>query len=220
MVAYEEEVTEPSLSGFLEEIALFTDVDKYEPQQDVVYMMTMHAAKGLEFENVFLVGFEDGVFPSGRSINSIDREDMEEERRLAYVAITRAKQQLHMTNADRRMLFGTTLYNKRSRFLGEINPDLIDRKCSDKLNDNAGAEIPDSPKSITLQQQLADKAKSKSSVSSKFTSGDRVNHNIFGEGTVLAVTPMGNDALIEVAFDNVGTKKLMANFAKIKKITE
>ncbi len=221
MVAYAEEADEPSLGGFLEEIALFTDVDKYEPGQEVVYMMTMHSAKGLEFEKVFLVGFEEGVFPGTRTINAIDLAEMEEERRLAYVAITRAKKHLYLSSADRRMIFGSSMYNKRSRFLGEIDTELINKECSKLLHDVDSEAIPQSYSSNSLQKQLEQRAKPKVAPSSKsFDVGERVSHNIFGDGTVLTVSSMGNDALLEVAFDNVGTKKLMANFAKIKKIIE
>lgn len=225
MTTYAEEADEVSLSGFLEEIALFTDVDKYEPDQDVVLMMTMHSAKGLEFNNVFIVGFEDGVFPGMHSINSIDITDMEEERRLAYVAITRAKKHLYFISADRRMLFGTTQHNSRSRFLNEIDPELIDKQVSENLTAevNLGSESKDigAYKSISLQEQIAKNSISKSvSAPKTFAVGECVRHNIFGDGIVLNVTKMANDSMLEVAFDKVGTKKLMANFAKIKKITE
>lgn len=225
MTTYAEEADEVSLSGFLEEIALFTDVDKYEPAQDVVLMMTMHSAKGLEFNNVFIVGFEDGVFPGIRSINSIDITDMEEERRLAYVAITRAKKHLYFISADRRMLFGTTQHNSRSRFLNEIDPGLIDKQVSENLTAEANSESESKDigayKSISLQEQIAKNSILKSvSAPKTFAIGECVRHNIFGDGIVLNVTKMANDSMLEVAFDKVGTKKLMANFAKIKKITE
>ncbi|MGN0593184.1 MAG: ATP-dependent helicase [Ruminococcus sp.] len=222
MVSYSEETDEPTLSGFLEEISLFTDVDKYEPEQDVVLMMTMHASKGLEFNHVFIVGFEENVFPSTRAITSLDPTDMEEERRLAYVAITRAKKKLFLSSTDRRMLFGTTMYNSRSRFLNEIDFSLIEKKGEKKTAETA-------PKqnrvgvlhSMSLQQQLEkEKAKPVSVSAKQFQAGERVRHNIFGDGTVLSVKKMANDSLMEVAFDRVGTKKLMANFAKIQKISE
>lgn len=225
ITAYTEEAEEVSLSGFLEEIALFTDVDRYEPDQDKVLMMTIHSAKGLEFDNVFLVGFEEGIFPGIRSINSIDMTDMEEERRLAYVAITRAKKHLSLISAYKRKLFGLTQYNSRSRFLNEINFELIDKKVSEGLNNGIISETESedigSYKSISLQEQLAKNSKSKSSSTQKtFAVGDCVSHNIFGNGIVLNVTKMANDSMLEVAFDKVGTKKLMANFAKIKSINK
>lgn len=225
MTTYTEEADEVSLSGFLEEIALFTDVDKYEPDQDAVLMMTIHSAKGLEFNNVFIVGFEEGIFPGIRSINSIDITDMEEERRLAYVAITRAKKHLSFISAYKRRLFGTTQYNSRSRFFNEINHELIDKQISKNLDTGIKSETESedicSCKSISLQEQLAKNLKLKSSSNQKtFTIGDYVSHNIFGNGIVLNITQMANDSMLEVAFDKVGTKKLMANFAKINKIAE
>lgn len=221
MIDYSEEADEPSLGGFLEEIALFTDVDKYEPDQDVVLMMTIHSAKGLEFNNVFLVGFEDGVFPGMRSINSIDPADLEEERRLAYVAITRAKEHLYITNAERRMLFGSTMYNPQSMFLNEVSVELIDKQTSRRVSDTAGKTVVGKVDSISLQEQIAKKNRDKANMQSKqFSVGERIHHRIFGDGTVLSVTNMANDSLMEIAFDKVGTKKLMANFAKIQKITE
>ena len=218
MLSYAAEAEEPTLSGFLEEIALFTDVDKYEPEQDVVLMMTMHASKGLEFGNVFIVGFEENVFPGTRAINSLDPIDLEEERRLAYVAITRAKKQLYLTSAEKRMIFGTTMHNGCSRFLREIDTDLIDKQgvrsssVPEKITESKAG-------SMSLQQQLA-RSKPAEKNRTIFSAGDRVSHNIFGEGTVLSVTKMGNDSLMEIAFDKVGTKKLMANFARIKKTGE
>lgn len=221
MLSYAKENDEPSLGGFLEEISLFTDVDKYEPEQDVVLMMTMHASKGLEFGNVFIVGFEENVFPGTRAITSLNPMDMEEERRLAYVAITRAKQRLYLSSTDRRMLFGSTMCNSRSRFLNEIDISLIDKKSAGSAaRRTSGQKRVDPQRSMSLQEQLAKERKTQGSGTDtkQFDSGDRVRHNIFGEGTILNVTKMANDFLLEVAFDRVGTKKLMANFAKIQKI--
>lgn len=181
-------------------------------------MMTMHASKGLEFGNVFIVGFEENVFPGTRAINSLDPIDLEEERRLAYVAITRAKKQLYLTSAEKRMIFGTTMHNGCSRFLREIDTDLIDKQgvrsssVPEKITESKAG-------SMSLQQQLA-RSKPAEKNRTIFSAGDRVSHNIFGEGTVLSVTKMGNDSLMEIAFDKVGTKKLMANFARIKKTGE
>ena len=221
MAAYCEEAEEPTLGGFLEEIALFTDVDKYEPEQDVVLMMTMHASKGLEFNHVFLVGFEENVFPGSRSVNSLDPADLEEERRLAYVAITRAKKQLYFSSTSRRMLFGSTMCNHPSRFLGEIDKSLIEKKGGRKSEEQTARKI-DAIHSASLQEQLSKKKVVRPSQSStkEFSPGERVRHTIFGEGTILSVTRMANDSMIEVAFDKVGTKKLMTNFAsaKIQKI--
>ena len=209
---------EPSLSGFLEEISLYTDVDNLDSDADYVVLMTMHSAKGLEFPIVFVVGMEDNIFPSSRSLES--EADTEEERRLAYVAVTRAKEKLYLTHAEERMLYGRTDRNRISRFIKELPADCIEKqaeetKASPYLN---GYE---KPHSMSLQQQLAQRKADKSNFSvntETFAPGDRVLHKIFGEGTVLSSKPMANDTLVEIAFDNRGTKKIMANYTKIKKI--
>lgn len=221
VVQYMNESEEPTLSGFLEEVALYTEADRDPETDDKVTLMTVHSAKGLEYENIFVVGLDDGIFPSSRSFDSED--DMEEERRLAYVAITRAKKHLYLTNASQRMIFGQTQHNVTSRFIKEIGKELYEK------HDNAAAmrsRLAEEDKSMTevhsatLQQQLArNKAKPaapKEAVT--YTAGERVAHNIFGEGTVVSVTPMANDSMLEVAFEKVGTKKIMANYAKLKKL--
>ncbi|MBQ8176610.1 MAG: UvrD-helicase domain-containing protein [Oscillospiraceae bacterium] len=210
---------EASLSGFLEEISLYTDVDKLEEDSDVVYMMTMHSAKGLEFPTVFVVGMEEGIFPGMRSMNSL--EDMEEERRLAYVAITRAKEKLYISHAKQRMLFGSTNRNLISRFAKEIDSDYIERVDSTvkMVDDDSDVIVQNVPK-YSIQSDLANRKveQAKKKAEADFSVGERVKHNIFGEGTVLSVKKISNDAMLEIAFDSVGTKKLMANFAKITKI--
>lgn len=222
MVKYMQESEEPSLNGFLEEVALFSEADRDDSSDDRVTLMTVHSAKGLEYENVFVVGMDDGIFPSSRSFDS--QEDMEEERRLAYVAITRAKKRLYLTNARKRMLFGQTQTNITSRFMREIGGELIEKhdnaaamKNSLSGNDIAVVEV----QSTSLQQQLArNKNLSNASVKANvtYTAGERVQHNIFGEGTIISAKSMANDTLLEIAFEKVGTKKIMANYAKIKKI--
>ncbi|MDE6671829.1 MAG: UvrD-helicase domain-containing protein [Ruminococcus sp.] len=213
----------PTLSGFLEDIVLYTQADRDKDTDDKVTLMTVHSAKGLEFENVFVVGMEEGIFPVSQS--SGDEKDLEEERRLAYVAITRAKKHLYLTSASQRMLFGQTQRNITSRFMREIGSDLIDKHDNAvvmrrhvKENDNAVTAV----YSSSLQQQLArNKLHSVTPVSSaheSYSAGERVQHNVFGEGTVISSTPMGNDALLEIAFDTVGTKRIMANQAKLKKL--
>lgn len=218
MLTYEKEAEEPSLGGFLEEISLYTDVDKYEPDQDVVMLMTVHSAKGLEFQNVYLVGMEQGVFPGNRSMDS--QEDLEEERRLAYVALTRAKKKLTLTTAASRMLFGTTMRNPQSQFLTEIDRSLLKQETSQKQSlRGISAQKPESLQSISLQQQMAaSKPKKYQAVPKVFHVGERVRHASFGDGTVLAITKMANDAMLEVGFDQVGTKRLMASHPKIKKL--
>ncbi len=210
---------EASLSGFLEEISLYTDVDKLEEDSDVVYMMTMHSAKGLEFPTVFVVGMEEGIFPGMRSMNSL--EDMEEERRLAYVAITRAKEKLYISHAKQRMLFGSTNRNLISRFAKEIDSDYVERVDSTvKMVDDDNDVIVQNVPKYSIQSDLANRKveQAKKKAEADFSVGERVKHNIFGEGTVLSVKKISNDAMLEIAFDSVGTKKLMANFAKITKI--
>ncbi|NLP26343.1 MAG: UvrD-helicase domain-containing protein [Clostridiales bacterium] len=217
MMAYYNEAEEPSLNGFLEEISLYTDVDKLDESVDAVYMMTIHSSKGLEFPNVFVVGMEDGIFPSSRNFDNED--EIEEERRLAYVAFTRAKKRLYISNAAQRMLFGTTSRNFPSRFIKEIDSNLIE-KIDNTVRTGSATKAVTAVNSIPLQKQMA-KIKSKvpkQQIVINFVDGDRVNHNIFGDGTVVSVRKMANDAMLEVEFDKVGTKKLMANFAKITKI--
>ncbi len=222
MAKYMQEAEEPSLSGFLEEVALYTEADRDDGSDDKVTLMTVHSAKGLEFDNIFVIGLDDGIFPSSRSFDS--EEDMEEERRLAYVAITRAKKRLYLANAAQRMLFGQTQRNVTSRFMREIGKELIEKhdnaaamKSKLSVNDNAVTEI----HSTTLQQQLARNkmhTETAPKAAETYSSGERVLHNIFGEGTILSVKKMANDAMLEIAFEKVGTKKIMANYAKLKKL--
>lgn len=220
IVSYMNESEEPSLSEFLEEVALYTEADRDDGSQDKVTLMTVHSAKGLEFENVFVTGLEDGIFPSSRSLDS--EEDLEEERRLAYVAITRAKKRLYFTNASQRLLYGQTQRNISSRFIREAGSDLIEKHnnaSASKGGLNGGVTA---VHSATLQQQLARNKMLANSVQKKsdaeYSAGERVSHNIFGEGTIVSVKKMANDAMLEIAFDKVGTKKIMANFAKLRKI--
>ncbi|MGN0518986.1 MAG: ATP-dependent helicase [Acutalibacteraceae bacterium] len=210
-----------SLSGFLEEISLITDIDNYDADADTVVMMTMHSAKGLEFPVVFIPGMEDGIFPGLQSIYS--GEDLQEERRLAYVGITRAKEKLYLTKATARMLFGQTKRNLESRFLKEIPTDLLeiirpegqrivsinDIVASGGFGVSASAQRPKPVMPSFAKPSVSQKT------ASVYKSGDRVQHKVFGEGTVLNATKMGNDTLLEIAFDKIGTKKLMANYANL-----
>ena len=221
MAQYMEQAEEPTLGGFLEEVALYTEADRDDGSGDKVTLMTIHSAKGLEYDNIFVVGMDDGIFPSSRSFDSED--DMEEERRLAYVAITRAKKRLYLTNASQRMIFGQTQRNVTSRFMREIGSELIEKhdnaaamKKHLEENDKSVTEV----RSATLQQQLArsKKASSAPKEAVTYTAGEKVSHSIFGEGVIVSVTPMSNDSMLEIAFDKVGTKKIMANYAKLKKL--
>ena len=215
---YEDGAEEPSLSGFLEEVTLISDVDRYDENADAVTLMTIHSAKGLEFPIVFLPGMEEGVFPGQQSIAM--PSEIEEERRLAYVAITRAKKTLIITHAKERMLYGMTQRNPLSRFVREIDPIYLDIK-KEKLSSFGGFEpVQRQNKPQNLQGLFTSRPKTSAPPRAEnlFSIGDRVKHMTFGEGTVLNVSPMGADHMYEIAFDNVGTKKLMANYvAKLMK---
>ncbi len=209
IVSYEEQSEAPSLSEFLEEMALYTDADKQDENDETVLLMTMHAAKGLEFPVVFLCGMEDGVFPGFRAEEN--DEDLEEERRLCYVAVTRAKQELYLTCAERRLMYGQTRYAHPSRFLREIPEELLDSNCSatPRMNDmdtpSVGGVNPSYRKPSGLAGGTAPAA--------LFAAGDCVVHRAFGEGMVTSVKAMGGDQLLEIAFTQKGTKRLMAKSA-------
>jgi len=220
--SYAQNAEFPTLAGFLEEIALYTDLEQYNEDDDAVVMMTMHSAKGLEFPDVYLVGFEDGLFPGVRAIG--DRDEMEEERRLCYVAITRAKNSLTITHAKQRMLYGRTNAALPSRFLREIPEEITVKKGGYQTAVfGASSYIPPSrPKtSFTAVQGTQSSVSSINRVNiPEVNKGDMVLHTAFGKGMVLSVMKMGGDALLEVAFDQIGTKKLMAKtaFAHMKKL--
>ena len=220
VIQYMEQAEEPTLGGFLEETALYTDADSDDGSDDKVLLMTVHSAKGLEFDNVFVTGMEDGIFPGSRSMYSED--DLEEERRLAYVAITRARKKLYVTSAGRRMIFGQTQKNVTSRFIREIGKEnfikLDNSKKAAQIADDGVTEV----QSLSLQQQLAREKRNYGSANTDTNSyqpGERVSHRIFGEGTILTVMKTANDSMLEIAFEKVGTKKIMANFAKLKKLS-
>ena len=222
ILSYVENDPDPTLAGFLEEIALYTDLEEYNASDDAVVLMTMHAAKGLEFPQVFLVGFEDGLFPGMRAIG--DREEMEEERRLCYVAITRAKERLTITYARSRMLYGRTAAAMASRFLREIPQDLTLRKGGFQRPSQESFSGPEGGYTPRYTQpQVAPKpsylASNGASAAPKgmleLNRGDMVSHAAFGKGLVLSVMKMGGDALLEIAFDQFGTKKLMGKAASV-----
>lgn len=223
LIKYEEDNgEEASLSGFLEEVSLMTDIDNFDETSDSIVMMTMHSAKGLEFPVVFLPGFEEGIFPGMQAI--YDPVAIEEERRLAYVAITRAKEQLCIVNAESRMIFGSTSRNKASRFIEEIPEDLVVRTRSREWKKpKPGTSLPTSAfeaRVVTTESARnfgpAGVTQSEPPVV-KLNAGDSVVHKTFGLGMVISTTPMGNDTLVEIAFEESGTKKLMANFARLEK---
>ena len=258
IIEYMKENDEPTLTGFLEETALVADVDRYDESADAVVLMTVHSAKGLEFPNVFLPGMEDGLFPGMQTITAGDAE-MEEERRLAYVAITRAKKQLYVLHTRNRLLYGQTSYNPLSRFISEIPSALIEKEEDPyarqiprqnaygnvsspysssyygqssarpaSVYGNRGAEAPVAQKrtyysdsmrtanDITVGKPIT--PLKKAAPKALFNPGDRVKHMTFGIGEILSVKPMGADTLYEIIFDRVGTKKLMATYAKLTKV--
>ena len=230
---YEEncaDMDEPAtLSGFLEEVALVADIDNLDEDSDYVVLMTLHSAKGLEFPEVYLAGMEDGLFPSYMTITADDPEELEEERRLCYVGITRAMEDLTLTCARRRMVHGETQYNKMSRFLKEIPVELLSTgQMFEKIS--AGEKKETSGKSPYMQakQTFRNKAFTAAKPVRQFGNaggkgldygvGDRVRHMKFGEGTVTAVVEGGRDYEVTVDFDGPGTKKMFAAFARLQKI--
>ena len=225
-----------TLSGFLEEISLYTDLDKYNADDDSVTLMTIHSAKGLEFPVVFVCGLEEGLFPSMRSL---DAGEIEEERRLFYVAVTRAKRLLYMTHAKLRTMYGQTKYGKLSRFLSEIPESLCEKKASPEINTGFSGDFfgrdhskrEESSYTSFFSDEITPKkkpAQSQSAFSSSiaastktsapaptmsFSVGDRVHHKAFKDGLVTSTSPVGNDILLEIAFDGVGTKRLLLKTA-------
>ncbi|MBO5170830.1 MAG: UvrD-helicase domain-containing protein [Oscillospiraceae bacterium] len=210
--AYMANTAEPSLAGFLEEIALYTDLEQYSEGDNTVVMMTVHSAKGLEFPHVFLVGFEDGLFPGMRAIG--DQEEMEEERRLCYVAITRAKETLTISHARQRMIYGRTSSALPSRFLREIPEECIEKRGGYRAEPQRSMTY--EKRSVSSNGYLSGALRANSAPSAPlpdYNKGDMVMHAAFGRGLILSVVKMGGDALLEVAFDDIGTKKLMAKAA-------
>ncbi len=237
-VKYESEDEDFTLQDFLEDVALVSDIDSYNADEDSVVLMTLHSAKGLEFPVVFIPGMEEGIFPGSQSMYS--EEDLEEERRLAYVGITRARERLYLISARQRMLYGTTNRNMQSRFIGEIPSEVTVDKTV-RQQGFAGSSTgymshfgtPAKPGKFSRSTPIDGKRKQSSSVSYVFGQvgndapqtdqndyhvGDTVRHKSFGTGVIISAQPMGNDMLMEIAFDKAGTKKVMANFAKLEKL--
>ncbi len=257
VIEYCRTAEEPTLTGFLEENALVADVDRYDDTADAVVLMTIHSAKGLEFPVVFLPGMEDGIFPGMQTVLA-GPDEMEEERRLAYVAITRAKRELHILHAKNRLLYGSTTYNPISRFVSEIPDELMIEqenpsaaraawgtdhtawgagRTGGRMGDTGGARggtsyggygggtagnrstrVGGVGEKITVGRPLTDRTEQSRATAQSFATGDRVRHPVFGEGTILSTRAMAADTLLEVAFDTVGTKKLMATYAKLSKV--
>jgi malonyl CoA-acyl carrier protein transacylase len=246
VIEYQNNAEEPTLTGFLEETALVADVDRYDDTADAVVLMTIHSSKGLEFPIVFLPGMEDGIFPGMQTITG-GPEEMEEERRLAYVAVTRAKDALYVLHAKNRLLYGRTTCNPISRFMEEIPDELIEkveapapmartgapqgasgsggygtgysgRTAAGGTYGTYGAKRPAQPRPHDTMTISQSLFKKKEGGNTEaFSAGDRVCHAVFGGGEILSVRPMGKDILYEVAFDKVGTKKRMATYAKLKR---
>lgn len=206
----------PGLNDFLAHVSLIADVDNMDNGQDKVVLMTMHSAKGLEFPVVFLAGMEEGVFPSYRSIG--EESEMEEERRLCYVGITRAKEKLFLTLAKSRTLFGNTTYNRQSRFIDEIPEDLLkyvgENGCV--FNSNTGKPVIRQVGADEWKQRTASFIKAEELNIDELVVGTRVIHKKFGTGTITAREQEGNDFKLEINFDGLGMKRLMASFAKLK----
>ena len=246
LVRYMEDNEGGTLTGFLEEVALMTDLDNYNTEAESTVMMTLHSAKGLEFPVVFIVGMEEGLFPGNQVM--YDPSELEEERRLCYVGITRAKEKLYITNARSRMLFGNTSFTRPSRFLGEIPDELTDfeRNAPQQtfyggysgvsyggLSHSGGTKMFSQEKSYSKSSSTAPKNKASGfanggfssepkktatdSVTLDFKVGDTVAHKTFGKGMIVSAKAMGGDMLLEIAFDTCGTKKVMAKMAKLTK---
>ncbi len=223
-VTYDEGTKTPQLSEFLEEVSLVADIDTVDDNQDRVLLMTLHSAKGLEFPLVYLAGMEDGMFPSAMAFLSDDPGDLEEERRLCYVGITRAMKELTLTSAQQRMIRGETRYNKISRFVQEIPRELLDMgevRPKETLKrpaatDNYSQIRRDFQAKVFQQTQTQFQVKSAQPLD--YQEGDRVSHQKFGIGIVLSIVSGGKDYEVTVDFEKVGVKKMFASFAKLKKI--
>ena len=225
LVKHQEENEEATLGSFLEEVSLMTDIDNYNSEADTVTLMTLHSAKGLEFPCVFMAGMEEGIFPGQQSM--FIPSEVEEERRLAYVGITRAKEKLYLTATKTRLLFGSTTHNRPSRFVDEIPAELIDNVSKSSIT--TAQKIMFQPqetrsdKTYTIPKHYSaktDSAPEKPASAGKETYkvGDTVLHSAFGKGVILSVQPMGGDYFLEIAFEKASTKKIMAAYAKLKKL--
>ena len=218
---YEKDAETPTLAEFLERTALISDIDNYDQDADSVILMTLHSAKGLEFPIVFLCGMEEGLFPSSRSM--FDENEVEEERRLCYVGITRAKKRLTLSCASSRTVYGSSQYSKPSRFIGEIPEEFLNR-TAERKRESFSSSSSSFGTSLRSNREMFNDIFNKKAfdvrsnpVNIDFSPGDIVSHRKFGKGMVLSVTPDGGDVRIEIAFDSVGTKALMGSFAKLTK---
>jgi DNA helicase-2/ATP-dependent DNA helicase PcrA len=206
---------EADLTTFLEEISLQSDIDNYDEDADTAVMMTLHSAKGLEFPVVFIPGMEEGIFPSNMTIMNPD--EMDEERRLAYVGITRAKEKLYLTRAKDRMLFGSTQHNRPSRFINEIPEKLLEFTGNESA-DKVSQDFINNGKPKKQFAGFRNTAAKSAPTGVTYSVGDAVMHKVFGKGTIIKADKMGNDQMLQIAFETSGTKTLMANFCKMEKI--
>lgn len=217
---FEQEFGESSLDDFLSYLSLYSDTDTYDANEDVVVLMTLHSAKGLEFDNVFMPAMEEGIFPIEKSW--YNPEDIEEERRLCYVGITRARKNLYVSYASTRMLFGKTMRNKKSRFLNELPKEGISNISDEVTNLLVTKEI--IPKNLLQEymKPIQSELKKKSNVSAvkhtDYNEGDIVEHKVFGRGIILSIRKLSSDSILEVAFEEKGTKKIMAAMASMKRL--
>lgn len=241
IIEYMKSTEEPTLTGFLEENALVADVDRFDESADAVVLMTIHSAKGLEFPIVLIPGMEEGIFPSSQAI--MDPDELEEERRLAYVAITRAKKELYILRAKTRTMYGRTQFNAPSRFIEDIPAEYINEEEEYEKNNAPDGRVPfrasfDEEGNVTYssRQMRTPSARPRASSMSRdkltvnqtaapkratgeiFEPGTRVLHPVFGKGEIISAKVMGADRLYEVVFDRVGTKKLMGSYAKLRKV--
>ncbi|NMA85070.1 MAG: DNA helicase PcrA [Epulopiscium sp.] len=214
---YEQSADEPSLSGLLEEISLVADIDNYNEENNAVSLMTLHSAKGLEFPCVFITGLEEGLFPSYMSIASGDEQDIEEERRLCYVGITRAEQQIYFTHARSRMVRGNTQYNRMSRFLEEIPVYLYGETEEKEFRPTSNTPIFQQNKVNIPTRKVKIDMPTPTHFQLTFEEGDQVKHKKFGQGVVLEIRPAGADYEVTVDFGEKGIKKLMAHLSKLQK---
>ena len=225
LVKHQEEAEDASLGSFLEEVSLMTDIDDYDSETDTVTLMTLHSAKGLEFPCVFIAGMEEGIFPGQQSM--FIPSEVEEERRLAYVGITRAKEKLYLTATKTRLLFGSTSHNRPSRFVDEIPAELIDNVSKASITTAQRAmfrpQETRSEKSYTIPKRYPASVETSAKQTATggketYKVGDTVLHNAFGKGVILSVQPVGGDYFLEIAFEKASTKKIMAAYAKLKKL--
>ncbi|WP_458397903.1 3'-5' exonuclease, partial [Anaerotignum sp.] len=223
---------EGNLEGFLEEVALVADIDSYEEGEEAVALMTLHSAKGLEFPYVFIIGMEEGMFPGYRAVMYGGEKEIEEERRLCYVGITRAKEELFLTHAKSRMQHGITQYNPPSRFLKEIPADLVDMPTRQVSDMAKKYDMMTQNRTMTMGRKntLSPAAKFGMGVKKEMPApkdfkldygvGDKVRAPKYGIGTVVSVNPGGADFEVEVSFGAKGTKKFMARLSKLIKVSE